>query len=366
MLHCALPARALPGPGARRGSSRSLHAFTRSARCHGAAFGQPKPAGAGPLHLGDLCQRAIVVLGATAVHQDGAAAARRFAGGVGGGDGVFPIAAAPLLCPFALSDSNPQPPDSRGRGPSPALGRIPYPCAVAAGEHARAVDVSRRGAGALLDRGDRAYLHRYRRGAAIVGAAAIALSPDLGLGVPVAPAAAAPIDVEGAAAGDHGRGRPARGRRRTESAADARRPPALLLRHCDGLPWRAGAHPPGCEISHRLLCRVVIRRNDRRIVRRADRALYVFMDRGIPDPAGTGGVVPPARRQRAFAALEQLVLAVFGRARDRLDRAVLVGGQGRDMAWRTPGLGGRRRPRALGIAGARTERQPLENLRNRP
>ena len=201
------------------------------------------------------------------------------------------------------------------------------------------MDLSRGGAVGPPDRGDRAYLHRHRRGAAIVGAAAIALSPDLGPGVPVAPAAAAPMDAEAAAAGDHRRDRAARGRRRTESAADARRPPALLLRHCDGLPRRTGAYPPGCEISHRLLCRAVVRRHDRRIVRRLDRALCVLMDRGIPDPAGTGGVVPPARRQRAVTALEQLVLAVSRRARDRLDRAVLVGGQGRGTGSANTGSG---------------------------
>src|SRR5439155_283888 len=81
-------------------------------------------------------------------------------------------------------------------------------------------------------------------GAVIVGAAAIALSPDLGAGVPVAPVAVAQMDVDAAAAGDRGRGRAARGRRRTEPAADARRPPAFFLRHCDGLPRRVGAHPP--------------------------------------------------------------------------------------------------------------------------
>ena len=63
--------------------------------------------------------------------------------------------------------------------------------------------------------------------------------------------------------------RAAGGRRRAESAADARRAPALLLRHRDGLPWRTGAHPPGREISHRLLCRAVVRRHGRRPVRRA-------------------------------------------------------------------------------------------------
>ena len=192
--------------------------------------------------------------------------------------------------------------------------------------------LSRRGALGPLDRGDRAYLHRYRRGAVIVGAAAIALSPDLGAGVPVAPVAVAQMDVDAAAAGDRGRGRAARGRRRTEPVIDARRAPAFFLRHCDGLPWRVGAHPPGREISHRLLCRAVVRRHDRRIVRRVNRALYVFMDRGIPDPAGAGGVVPPARRQRAFPALEQLVLAVSCRACGGADRPGLVRGHGHGVA----------------------------------
>src|SRR6202163_1051652 len=104
-------------------------------------------------------------------------------------------------------------------------------------ELARALDLSRRGAFGNADRGDRAYLYRYRRGAAAVGAAALALFVDLGAGVPVAPAAAAPMDVEAAAAGDRGRGRAACGRRRADPAADARRPPALFLYHCDGLSW---------------------------------------------------------------------------------------------------------------------------------
>ena len=89
---------------------------------------------------------------------------------------------------------------------------------------------------------------------------------------------------------------------------------ALFLCHCDGLPWRTGAHPPGREISHRLLCRAVIRRHGRRLVRRTDRAVHVFVGRGIPDPAGSGGAVPAVRR-RAIVALEPLVLAVSRRAR---------------------------------------------------
>ncbi len=51
-------------------------------------------AGFDRLHVRDFRQRPAAVLGAAAVHQDGAAAARRFARGVVGGDGVFPVAAA--------------------------------------------------------------------------------------------------------------------------------------------------------------------------------------------------------------------------------------------------------------------------------
>ena len=98
-----------------------------------------------------------------------------------------------------------------------------------------------------------------------------------------------------AAAGDRRRDRAAGGRRRAEPAADARRASALLLRHRDGLPWRTGAHPPGGEISHRLLCRAVVRRHGRRPVRRPDRAVHLLLDRGISDPAGAGGAVPAAR-----------------------------------------------------------------------
>ena len=56
---------------------------------------------------------------------------------------------------------------------------------------AGALDFPRRGAVGPADRGDRAYFHRRRRGPAAVGAAAVAVSPDLGAGVPVASAAAA-------------------------------------------------------------------------------------------------------------------------------------------------------------------------------
>ena len=62
---------------------------------------------------------------------------------------------------------------------------------------ARALDLPRRGAVGPFDRGDRAYFHRRRRGAAVVGAAAVAVSSDLGAGVPVAPAAAAQMDADG-------------------------------------------------------------------------------------------------------------------------------------------------------------------------
>src|ERR1700730_763792 len=414
---CRIPRRRRPP-----GSSRSLHDFSRSVRGHGQAIREPKLAGADGLYRRHLCQRAAAVLGTAVVHQNGAAAARRLAGGVVGGDGVFPVAAAWRLCLRALSDAAAQPHDSgdrasgaagdriadaaavdcerlggtadlrlcvlaigpvrgfdraavfrAGREQSAAAGlfrphrppersrslfplcfleyrqlpgavvlsgaagadvhaahakpdldlwlwiadfadrRLRRAVAALAGERggryacggyrraaagldlARALDFARRGAVGPADRGDRAYFHRRGGRAAIVGAAAVALSPDLGAGVPVAPAAAASMDADAAAAGDHGRDRAARGRWRAESAADARRAPALFLYHSDGLPWRVGAHSPGREISHRLLCRVVVRRHGRRIVCRPDRAVYVFMDRGISDPAGAGGIVPPAR-----------------------------------------------------------------------
>src|SRR5439155_22498725 len=140
-----------------------------------------------------------------------------------------------------------------------------------------------------------------RRSALAVGAAAVALSPDLGAGVPVAPAAAAQMDATGAAAGDRRRRGAAGGRRRAEPAADARRASALLLCDRDGLSWRTGTHPPGGEISHRLLCRAVVRRHGRRIVRRLDCAVHLLMGCGISDPAGARGVVPAARRRTPAA-----------------------------------------------------------------
>ena len=90
-------------------------------RRHGAAFRSAKPAGAGGLHRRDLRQRAAAVLGAAPVHQDGAAAARRLAGGVVGGDGVLPVAAARRLRLCAFPDADPQSHRS-GRGASGAAG----------------------------------------------------------------------------------------------------------------------------------------------------------------------------------------------------------------------------------------------------
>ena len=63
---------------------------------------------------------------------------------------------------------------------------------------------------------------------------------------------------------------------------------------------------PAGEISHRLLCRAVVRRHGRRTVRRTDRAVHVLLGRGISDPAGAGGAVPAAGDER-LAALEPLV-----------------------------------------------------------
>src|SRR6202035_2333021 len=394
--YAPLPAPARASPESRRppDSRRSFHEFARSVRRHGPALRGPRPAGADRLYRRHFRQRLAVVLGAAVVPQDGAAAARRLAGGVVGGDGVLPVAAACRLRLRALFDAAPQPHADRGdpsgaagdraivaaavdrgrlgraadiglcvlaarpvrgldraavlrarrqqstaaglvrphRPPQrprsvfslcfleyrqlsgavvlsraagadvhaahakPDLDRHLWPAdradrrlrlavaalpgdlggrqagggdrrAAAALDLAPALDLPGRGAVGPPDRGDRAYFHRRRRRAAAVGAAAVALSLDLGAGVPVAPAAAAQMDADGAAAGDHGCDRAARGRRRAEPAADARRPSALLLRHRDGLPWRAGANPPVGEISHRLLCRTVVRRHARRSVR---------------------------------------------------------------------------------------------------
>ena len=196
-------------------------------------------------------------------------------------------------------------------------------CAGAVVDLARALDLPRRRAVGALDRGHRAYFHRRRRCAAAVGAAAVAVSADLGAGVPVAAAAAAQMDAAGAAAGDRRRRRAAGGRRRTEFAADARRTSALFLRHRDGLPWRTGAHPPGGEISHRLLCRAVVRRHGRRPVRRTDRAVRLLVDRGISDPAGAGGAVPSASGNERLPRWSALVLAVPRGAGGGADRADL-------------------------------------------
>ena len=130
--------------------------------------------------------------------------------------------------------------------------------AGAALDAARALDLPRRGAVGPVDRGDRAYFHRRRRGAAAVGAAAVAVSADLGAGVPVAPAAAAQMDADGAAAGDRRRDRAARGRRRTEPAADARRASSCASsssRWPAMANWRAPARPRNISPASMSRCR---------------------------------------------------------------------------------------------------------------
>ena len=198
-------------------------------------------------------------------------------------------------------------------------------------DSARPLDIPCRRPVGAADRGHRAYFHRCRGGAAAVGTSAVALSPDLGAGVPVTPAVAAQVHADAATVGDHG-GDPAVGdRRRAEPVADARRPPALLLHHCDGLSWRVGAHPPRREISHRFLCRAVVRRHGRRTVRGTDRAVHVLLGRGISDPGGAGGAVPAASR-RTVAAMDPLVLAAASHRCGGADRAVLQQRQNLHMA----------------------------------
>ena len=64
-------------------------------------------------------------------------------------------------------------------------------CAGAVMDAARALDFPGRGAVGAADRGDRAYLDRRGRRTSAMGAAAVAVSVDLGAGVPVTAAAAA-------------------------------------------------------------------------------------------------------------------------------------------------------------------------------
>ena len=230
---------------------------------------------------------------------------------------------------------------------------------------ARALDIPRRGAVGPADRGDRAHLHRRRRRTSAVGAAAVAVFADLGAGVPVAPAAAAQMDAAAAAAGDSGRGRAAGGRRRTQPADHARRPPAVLLCHRDGLSRRTGPDPAGDDLSHRLLRGAVVRRHGRRTVRGADRALHVLVDRGISDPCGPGGAVPSADGG-AVAALEPLVLAAARRRRGAADRAVVQRRQAVCLAGGSAGLcdqrgrGGRNDP---GLAADRRQGQVRRHCR---
>src|SRR4051812_26233046 len=152
-----------------------------------------------------------------------------------------------------------------------------------------------------------------------MGAAALAVPADLGAGVSVAAVVAAPMDAGAAAVGACRSDPAARGRRRAESDADAGRPPALLFRDRDGVPWRAGTHAAAGKIPHRILRSAVVRRNDRGVVRRADRAVHLLLDRGISDPDRAGRAVPAARA-RAAAAMEPLELGLARGACSGADR----------------------------------------------
>ena len=90
---------------------------------------------AGHLRGGDLPLGRAVVRGAADVHQDGAAAARRLAAGVVGGDGVLPGRAARRLCLCASADA----PSARPRCRSSSMWRVmlvatfALPLAIASG-----------------------------------------------------------------------------------------------------------------------------------------------------------------------------------------------------------------------------------------
>jgi len=122
-------------------SSRSFDDFSRSVRFSGSAFRKSEPAGPGRLHRRDLRQCVAAVFGAAAVHQNGAAAARWLAGGVVGGDGVLPVAAARRLCLCAFSDAASQSRDPGGDPPGAARGRDADPAAVDLERVGRSADV---------------------------------------------------------------------------------------------------------------------------------------------------------------------------------------------------------------------------------
>ncbi len=95
------PLRAFRRPA---GMVRSLHAID-AVRHREPVVRREERARPRRLHRRDLHQRAAAVRGAAAVHQAGAAAARRLAGGVVGGDGVLPVAIARRLSLRALPDA---------------------------------------------------------------------------------------------------------------------------------------------------------------------------------------------------------------------------------------------------------------------
>ncbi len=189
---------------------------------------------------------------------------------------------------------------------------------------APALDLPRRRAVGPAGRRHRAHLDRRRRRAAALGAAAVALSSDLGAGVPGPAADPAQICAAAAAAGDRRRDLPAGLRRRAQPAADARRASALLLRHRHGLPRRARAHASRRAVSHRLLRRAVVRRHGRRSLRRPDRAVRVLVDRRVSDPGGACGAVPAEGRGRAAVAGadREVELAAGGGRAARRRRAI--------------------------------------------
>ena len=176
--------------------------------------------------------------------------------------------------------------------------------------------------------GDRAHLHRCRGGAAAVGASARALPPDLRHRV------RAPPDHSALARRRRAAGLRHRTRRRAHLRSAQDHPRAgrgssrgVLCQRAD-VPWRAGAHAPGAEISHRLLPLDGHWRRGRRHRGGADRALRLRLGGGVSDPAGacapvparpraaerTGLAHPAVRRARSRGAHSDRHHAQFGRA----------------------------------------------------
>src|SRR3569623_973892 len=110
------------------GRLRSCHDLFVTGRCGTVRHAQPCCARG--LYRDDFHERAAAVLGTAAVHENGAAAARRLARGVVGGDGILPVAAARRLCLCACADDVEEPAGAGRDSPCLAGDGVCIPAAV--------------------------------------------------------------------------------------------------------------------------------------------------------------------------------------------------------------------------------------------